>query len=83
MCVLRDPQMIGRQDPYLKMWVGRAGTKVKTKVHEDGGKVATWNESFMFDLKVSILSCARVVFLSSLVFVCTKFFIKSALVGWV
>lgn len=44
--------MIGRQDPYLKLWVGRAGTKVKTQVHEDGGKTATWDESFMFDLKV-------------------------------
>lgn len=49
-------QMIGRQDPYLKLWVGRAGTKVKTKVHEDGGKVATWNELFMFDLKVRVVS---------------------------
>lgn len=48
-------QMIGRQDPYVKLWVGRAGTKVKTKVHEDGGKVATWNESFMFDLKVCVV----------------------------
>eukprot|EP00752_Nemacystus_decipiens_P013885 g12326.t2 len=48
---LKKVQMIGRQDPYLKLWVGRAGTKVKTHVHDDGGKVATWNESFVFDIK--------------------------------
>ncbi|CAM9599341.1 unnamed protein product [Ectocarpus sp. 12 AP-2014] len=48
---LKIVQLIGRQDPYLKLWVGRAGTKVKTKVHEDGGKVATWNETFVFDLQ--------------------------------
>ncbi|CAM9291115.1 unnamed protein product [Ectocarpus sp. 6 AP-2014] len=48
---LKNVQMIGRQDPYLKLWVGRAGTKVKTRVHEDGGKVATWNETFVFDLQ--------------------------------
>ncbi|CAB1116090.1 unnamed protein product [Ectocarpus sp. CCAP 1310/34] len=48
---LKNVQLIGRQDPYLKLWAGRAGTKVKTKVHEDGGKVATWNETFAFDLQ--------------------------------
>lgn len=50
----RTPQMIGRQDPYLKLWVGRAGTKVKTSVHVDGSRVATWGESFMFDLQASL-----------------------------
>lgn len=48
-------QMIGRQDPYMKLWVGRAGTKVKTRVHVDGGKYAKWDETFMFILEV----CAR------------------------
>ncbi|CAM9769016.1 unnamed protein product [Scytosiphon promiscuus] len=48
---LKKVQLIGRQDPYLKLWVGRAGTKVKTKVHEDGGKKANWGQSFIFDLK--------------------------------
>lgn len=46
--------MIGRQDPYLKLWVGRAGTKVKTHVHEDGGKAASWEKDFVFDIKVCL-----------------------------
>ncbi|CAN0162422.1 unnamed protein product, partial [Pylaiella littoralis] len=48
---LKDVQTFGRQDPFLKLWVGRGGTKVRTRVHVDGGKNAKWDESFAFNLE--------------------------------
>lgn len=48
---LKKVQLLGRQDPYLKLYVGRGGTKVKTKVHIDGSRKASWDETFKFDLQ--------------------------------
>ncbi|CAM9490232.1 unnamed protein product [Choristocarpus tenellus] len=48
---LKDVQIIGAQDPYANLWVGTGGQKVKTKVHKAGGIMATWNETFMFNIE--------------------------------
>ncbi|CAM9197412.1 unnamed protein product [Choristocarpus tenellus] len=48
---LKVVQMIGSQDPYVKIWAGRGGEKVRTKVHKGGGRMATWNELFVFNIK--------------------------------
>mmetsp|Transcript_35737 Transcript_35737/g.69039 ORF Transcript_35737/g.69039 Transcript_35737/m.69039 type:complete len:398 (-) Transcript_35737:79-1272(-) len=45
---LRNTEMIGKQDPYCVLKFG-SETK-KTKVHKNGGKQATWNQIFEFDV---------------------------------
>ena len=41
---LRDMETFGKQDPYCKIIIGEE--KQQTKVHTDGGKSASWEESF-------------------------------------
>ncbi|CAM9678681.1 unnamed protein product, partial [Chrysoparadoxa australica] len=48
---LKNVQLVGRQDPYLKLWAGPGGQTVKTKVCDNGGKRAVWDESFMFSVE--------------------------------
>jgi len=46
---LKDMETFGKQDPYCTMAIGEQ--KQKTKVHTDGGKSASWEESFTFNLE--------------------------------
>ena len=43
---LQNTQTFGTQDPYVKLTLGR--TMQKTRVHEDGGKHAIWNQKIIF-----------------------------------
>ena len=43
---LKNTQTLGTQDPYVKLTLGR--TMQKTRVHEDGGKLAVWNQKLIF-----------------------------------
>ena len=43
---LKNTQTLGTQDPYVKLTLGR--TMQKTRVHEDGGKLAVWNQRIIF-----------------------------------
>lgn len=43
---LKETEFLGTQDPYAVVTIG--GQKHKTKVHKDGGKRASWNESFQW-----------------------------------
>src|SRR5438093_957673 len=45
---LRSVQLIGKQDPYCVITCG--STILKTKVHDDGGKLAIWEEKFSIRL---------------------------------
>ncbi|CAM9628534.1 unnamed protein product [Ascophyllum nodosum] len=48
---LKKVQVIGVQDPYLELWVGRVGKKEKTRVHVNGARLPVWEDSFMFDIE--------------------------------
>ena len=38
---LRDTQTFGTQDPYAKVYIaGREREKIKTRVHDNGGRIA-------------------------------------------
>lgn len=41
---LKDADMIGKQDPYIKFKYN--GKDVQTDVKDDAGKAAEWNEKF-------------------------------------
>ena len=43
---LKNTQTLGTQDPYVKFTLGRI--MQKTRVHEDGGKLAVWNQKLIF-----------------------------------
>lgn len=43
---LQNTQTFGTQDPYVKLTLGK--TMQKTRVHEDGGKHAIWNQKIIF-----------------------------------
>ena len=43
---LKNTQTLGTQDPYVKLTLGK--TMQKTRVHEDGGKIAVWNQRIIF-----------------------------------
>lgn len=45
---LRNVRTLGKQDPYAKLTCG--SESFKTKVHNDGGSSAEWNQSFVFNL---------------------------------
>jgi Ca2+-dependent lipid-binding protein len=51
---LHNTELFTKQDPYLQMWTSST-TAVKpilrTKTHFDGGREATWDESFIIALK--------------------------------
>lgn len=46
---LRNVQMIGKQDPYCVVQLGKI--KVKTRVHDDGGKGAKWEDTLRIPLR--------------------------------
>ena len=52
---LRSADLVGKQDPYVTLEVTSAKCeaakkKVKTKVHQNGGRDPIWNECFEFDI---------------------------------
>jgi hypothetical protein len=50
---LRDTQTFGKQDPFLKLWVSSTPeSQIKrTRVIEDGGHSAVWEESFQIPVR--------------------------------
>ena len=40
----RDLELIGKQDPYVKLEY--MGKRYKTRIHEDGGKEPVWGDVF-------------------------------------
>jgi len=46
---LRDTETLGKQDPFAKLKLSKK--EYRTKVHDGGGKVAKWDETFEFSLK--------------------------------
>ena len=44
----KDVELFGKQDPYVKIVYNNK--KIKTKVKQDAGKHAIWNETFSLDI---------------------------------
>lgn len=40
----KDTEMFGKMDPYLIIDI--KGKKQQTKVHDNGGKLPVWNQTF-------------------------------------
>ena len=44
---MKNTELLGKQDPYLVVFTNKDPTsKSRTKVHDNGGEHATWNETF-------------------------------------
>jgi len=44
---LYNTELLGKQDPYLVVFTNKdPSSKSRTKVHDNGGDHATWNETF-------------------------------------
>jgi Ca2+-dependent lipid-binding protein len=46
---LRDTESLGKQDPFAKLKLSKK--EYRSKVHDGGGKIAKWEETFEFSLK--------------------------------
>lgn len=51
---LHNTELFTKQDPYLRMWTSSTVTVdpiLRTKTHFDGGRAASWEETFVIDIK--------------------------------
>lgn len=53
---LKNLETLTMQDPYLTLQMSGNNQVCKTRVHNDGGKSAVWNDSFVFDFDVNSTS---------------------------
>jgi hypothetical protein len=52
---LDDTQMIGTQDPYVELHVGKVS--FKTSIKDNGGNGGDWNEMFVFNGLFQKVTC--------------------------